>query len=683
MKSASLRTLFILLSVIFFLALSGCVVNVKPHWSIIPDQIVLTGQELILQLDNYVSDRDGNVIRFLLVEGPGEIKDRLYYCKLTDNLLEGLFSKTFRVRIRAVDNLGATSDVVFQLTVIKSSKVTRLPDVHVTVGQSIVMDLKEYLKLEGDLTVEKVSDVGTLADGVFSFKPNSPGTYQCVFLVRKQGLVLGYQLLNIFVYEHLLTLNVSEYNSGPAVEGALIQLFNHLGEKVGETYTSTEGKACFDIIPHRVVITKPGYATTTIYFAGPVFPIVLDTTLRKYKFSNLHSNITVDYELSDVTGHPLKRDSQGIYEVDYTTSTTVKVKANAHSDAFEINHMYLKLGSPPGAEFFASPRIYTPGPTMNAEIELSSFSGIVPLFIEAYDANDNRYTVVVPIKIIRSWNSLGNYYIVEKPGGFALKSFTIRQDVRYYSKSVGNEYRPLGAPQGMNLYVEVSWKKWEESVQFGTSAKPVAYKIYRSVDGLNFFPVATVPASLSTFRDGSPSLFPGKRVWYAVSSVYEFGESPRTVLGSVVPLPMVYISDVRPTDNATGVSCKPVFSWRFTGLEDYKEKITYYYDLWLYDTIVDKKYYEAFVGDKSIFTTTSETVTVPFDELVWKRPNGEVLSELAVGRPYEWGLELMAAEWKDVKNSSISISLNCDYNSKFGVYQIPPERYYLFVTGGK
>ncbi|ODN30809.1 hypothetical protein [Fervidobacterium thailandense] len=673
----------LILAIVFLtLLLPSCVVNLKPYWFTIPEQVTFTGQEFFLRLDSYVVDRDGTVSKFLLLEGPGEIRDRTYYCKFEEEALGALPIKTFRVRIRAVDNFGAISDTIFQVVVIKSSKVSRIPDLRITTGQDIKVDLKQYLKNEEGMSVEQITNVGILEDGIFSFTANSPGTYQCVFLIKRNGLILGFQLLNIFVYEHLLTLNVSEYNSGPSVEGACVLLFDNSGEKIDEAYTTAEGKVCFNKTPKRVVITKPGHATTVIDFAGPVFPIVLDTTLRRCKFSPTGGNISIDYEILNLSDQRMMPNSEGVYEVDYSSSPVIKVKASAYSETFEISHMYLKLGSTPGAEFFTSPRVYVQGSVLTAEVDLASFCGIVPLFIEAYDANDNRYTLVVPLRITRSWGSLGNYYTVEKPGDFAIKSFTIRQDVRYYSTTSGSLPSPLGAPPGTNLYVEVSWRKWEESTQFGKSPKPVAYRIYRSSDGQNFFPIGIVPSSTNLFRDSSPELFPGRRVWYAVSSVYDFGESPRTVLGSVVPLPMVNITGVQPADNATGVSVKPTFSWKFTGLEALRGKVTYYYDLWLYDTIVDRKYYEAYAGDKSIFTTKSETVSVRFEDFVWKRPSGETISELLVGHPYEWGLELIVAEWRDESNSSISISLNCDYNSKFGAYQIPPERYYLFVTGG-
>jgi len=83
--------------------------------------------------------------------------------------------------------------------------------------------------------------------------------------------------------------------------------------------------------------------------------------------------------------------------------------------------MYAKLGNPPGAEYLASPRLFAESNVLEGELDLTPFSGKVYLFIDAYDVNDNRYEVVVPLTVTKLTDLKVNPYVVEadQPAVFA------------------------------------------------------------------------------------------------------------------------------------------------------------------------------------------------------------------------------------------------------------------------
>lgn len=687
-KTGSLLSSVTSLSLTLLLVLtvaSSCVPSRRPVWSKVPDLVVFVGQSVVIKLQKYAFDPGGGELRFVMVAGPGCIEQDEYKITPSLSLLGDSLLKEFTVTIRAISDACGFSDTSFNLIVVKGAELTRSSDFHIRQSEVLRVDLTGLVQLETGMRFIKLSDVGRLSDNVFTYVGTRPVAEQIPILVQKNGLNVGLLVLNVYVHRAHLTVRVSEYRAGPAVAGARVEMFDARGIKLGEGETDENGKFETDLPVVRLRLTKSGYATTVVDLVGTFPPFEIETTLRKAKFSSIPSTPSVRFELRNENDEPLTPDGSGTYNLE---AGKVRIVVNAFPTGFDVSHVYVKQGSPPGAEFLTSPRIYAEGSTLDAWLDLSTFVGFTPLFVDVYDDNDNHTLTVLSLNVAPRRGYFANFYLPEPASPFAIASLTLRQDVRYYSvpgQPIGGEVKapePLGAPDGMNLYVELAWRPWEESAQTLQSGRPIGFRVYRSLDGTSFLPIATLPSSVTRYRDGSVQLATGHRVWYAVSSVYTFGESPKVVLGSVVPLPMVYLTDVRPADGATSVATRPSFSWRFSGLEMYEGLVTYHYDLWLYDTVLGRRYYEAHRGESSKFSTPHPNVIHTFDDFTWKRPNGETIVELTPGRPYEWGLELLVAEWKDEENNSVSLSVNCDYNAKLLELNLPPERYFLFITKG-
>ncbi len=680
----------LLLIAVITLTLNSCILfNPAPVWEDLPLQIIPLGQTLNIDVSQYVSDKNDQYISFTVISGVGEIIDTSYVYAPSPTELNDSSTKEIEVILRASDSRGAFTDKRLKIIIVRSPLISKIPDSYCTIGQELTIDISTYIELKFDEMLSMLSGPGLLNDKIYTFTSSATGTYTITLGVYNGSLLTALQQFNIYVFEHTFQINVSEHNSGSSIEGAQVAAYDRNGNLVETKPTDSSGKVYFDQQTYsKFILTKTGHAITTIELAGNTGPLSIDATLRPYVFTQPATNdITLQIELSDEDGKVLESTEDGTYSL--FDDQEITVAATAASIAFPISHMYLKVDSVPGAEYLSSPRYYEEGNHIQGQIQLSGFSGPTILYVDAYDNNDNRYLCVIPLFVQNSKQNASKPYIVEKDtdSKYSVRSCTVNMDTEYYSYSsylsTSNVTpTPLGAPKGMNLYVELYWKAWENSTQKKYTNPPSSYRIYRSFDGINYYHVSTVPPGLSIYRDSSSQLECGKRVWYAVSSVYSFGESPKTVLGSVVPLPMVYITAVNPCDNATNVSTAPTFSWHFTGLESYSSKVTYTYDLWLYDATVAEKLFYASKSGLTTFSTTEEHVTIDFPSYRWiQYGSSDYITALRPGHPYEWAPELLVGEWLDERNNSLSVAINCNYNSKYLAPTIPPEKYYLFVTG--
>lgn len=475
-----------------------------------------------------------------------------------------------------------------------------------------------------------------------------------------------------------IALYVSEYNSGPAVDGATVELLRD--GHVVDTKQTIDGKVRFDVKlysgPFLVKISKSGHAKTIIKILNIHSPLVLNTTLRRTKLLSSEQNqnemdLSFDIYTSKNKISKLLSDDNSIYNI--LGLSYIYISAKSTTSNFPVSFMYAKLGTPPGAEYLTSPRLFAESNILEGELDLRPFSGKLYLFIDAYDVNDNRYEVVVPLTVTKFTNLKINPYVVEanQPAVYA---YNLNTTIKYYSAQ--DSSMPNQSKSPTNLYVKLSWKRWSESSQRNKTDEPDGYVIYKSYDGKEYQKLTVVSSRQNTYYDTS-DIRPGSRVWYAISSKYGGMEGPKVFLGSVEPLPMVEITDVSPPDGATDVSLSPTFSWKISGVERYEGKIKYLYDIWIYDLTVNSGVFHYPLIDIPYFTSDSSIVTINMSSYVWKDlPDGK----LQPGKPYEWAPELIAVMWDDNENNSLSLSVNCDYNFRISPVVIAPEKYYLFVT---
>ncbi len=618
-----------------------------------------------------------------------------------------------------------------------------IPDQVVGKGQEIVLDLKSYVS-DPDNNLKSISlvttDKGLIENGVYKWTPTKEGEFTIKVAAED---VAGAKVEKEFKVKvnpsGTLVLYVTQFNSGPAVGDATVIVKDADGNVRGRGKTDASGKALVITMltseseELNVFISKETHARTTILGLKlkKDSTYELTTTLRKAKMAQTTTEQPIDIDVklyTDTTmATPINPAS--------VTSDTIYISVTATPTEFKegINIIYAKANGVPGASFFTNPRLYVGGSNvLKGSISVKEFEGEIPLIVDVYDHNDNKVEKIVWLNVVRTPATVTKPYLVERnttlnTTQYDLYAYTRNGAVEYYSKppveknkvkSI-NEFEPAASPNDKtNLWIEVRWLRKVSSSQ-KAAATPKAYRIYRSFDGINFKPIATVPETYINYRDASPELEIGKKTWYAVSAVYDGYEATKTVIGYITPLPMLQIEYIGPLDGATNVSRNPEFGWKFKGLEAYTPSaeeapttsLIYRWDIWLYDlTLNDLGYYSLGYnsGGKSyyyMFQTRETEVKFKFSDFFYGNVTNKVYGpywvDFALGAPYaydklqanktyEWGNELLAAQWiyngtalpdPEKKFKAIAFSVHTDNNAKIVSVPVETEIYHTFTTG--
>lgn len=616
-----------------------------------------------------------------------------------------------------------------------------IPDQVVGKGQELVLDLKSYVS-DPDNNLKSISLVttgkGSIENGVYKWTPTEEGEFSIKVAAED---MMGEKVEKEFKVKvnpsGTLVVYAAQFNSGPAVEGATVVVKDKDGNVRGQAKTDASGKASVITMltgeseELNIFISKESHARTTILGLKlkKDSTYELTTTLRKATMAQTTTEIPIDVDVE------LYTDATMATPIDpaSVTGNTIFVVVTATPTEFKegINIIYAKANGVPGTSFFTNPRLYASGANvLTGSISVREFEGEIPLIVDVYDHNDNKVEKIVWLNVVRTPATGIVPYLVERyttyyTTQYDLYAYTRNGAVEFYSKppveknkvkSIG-DFEPAASPNDKtNLWIEVRWLRKVYSSQKTTATTPKAYKIYRSFDGENFKPIATVPESYYYYRDASPELEIGKKTWYAVSAVYDGYEATKTVIGYITPLPMLQIEYIGPLDGATNVSRDPEFGWRFKGLEAYTPSdeetpttsLLYRWDIWLYDeTLNDFGYYSLGKAPSSyyMFATPETEVRFKFSDFYYgnvkDQVNGPYWLDFGAGAPYaydklqanktyEWGNELLAAQWAyngtaltdpEKKFKAIAYSVHTDNNAKIVSIAVETEIYHTFTTG--
>ena len=521
------------------------------------------------------------------------------------------------------------------------------------------------------------------------------------------------------------------YNTGPAVEGATVVIKN--GEDIlTEGTTNEKGEVTFNVrgFPEKidVEVKKQGHALSKIE-GLKVEDIVGDfkeVQLRTAKlFTDPESQTFPEVTLSffDLQGNEL--DTTNITE---NFTLRVDVETGNHPSA-----IYAKIGNVPGAGFLGERKLASDTKTATfTNIDVSIYYGEQPLYVVFYDYNDNRVEKIEYITINREVEEVeGNLFVPVSPvdlGYVGIVSYTRNQGVEFYNNdkllkivsdkfdfnganNLPQDFEPLknfgtgieAAPQGTNLWIEISWLDYDTLAYYGlvgpNVVRPDGYNVYRSFDGVNYRKIATVGSDY--YLDPSAQNEVGKEVWYAVSSYKGDEESELVVLGSVIPLDSFNVNLKSPADRETNVSRQPTFVWEPTKeLTSPESIVEYYYTMWIYDLVQSENYifpgilegstvymYDfATVGATEVSVTFKGNEGSPeYEDLSWflYLPSGIYEYEdnkLEPGKTYDWGVDYAYAVSYD--SDSVAYSIAIDYG--WGIDPLDgvmPEMHNEFTTG--
>lgn len=511
-----------------------------------------------------------------------------------------------------------------------------------------------------------------------------------------------------------LRVYVAQYNSGPAVEGATIIVRDHeTGEEVLQSTTDEEGKVVLNVseLPEKIDIEaeKSGYALSKIVgikvVSARTKPVEMQLRVAALNPDPSSQEYpTVQVELLDMNGEPLTEPATETFQVH------VAVESENH-----VSVIYCSLGKVPGSSFFGPRSIASDTNEATFTIFTTGWNGETELNIVVYDYNDNRVHVVEYVDITQGGEEPEYVFLPVPPallGYVNLVAYTRNDALEFYSaKNILNKRdqemakihsnsitKDLGtkltaAPEGSNLFVEVTWLDYDTLYYYGLlgplAEEPDGYNIYRSFDGVRYQKIGFVSSGYN-FYDSSPQLAPGKETWYAVSSVYGSYESEKVYLGSVVPLDSFRVNLIEPEDGETEVSRQPTFSWQPTKLLITPEStVDYYYTIAIYDAIQSDGNIMVPVYEKDgqlylqeWYAPDDRMIQAKFDDYQWYYL-GLGLSpydKLEAYKTYDWGVDYAIAISEDRDSQSFSISI--DYG--WGIDPIDvvlPEKHNEFTTG--
>lgn len=505
---------------------------------------------------------------------------------------------------------------------------------------------------------------------------------------------------------------VTDAKSGPAVDDAKVTV-NGLTANTDES-----GMATFtlniseDSTLLTIEATKMNHALTKVdglmLNVGETKKLYL--TLRKAELNpdpDTQELPEVEFKVYDYyTFEEINLDSS-VISGPIVVTVAATPKSNDH-----INIIYTSLGKTPGSSFMTGYRGYTSGATELAfAFNTFDYNGLTDLHITVYDYNDNQIEIVKYINILNNYDVVLNKF---SPADWAsygmgtnLDAYTRRMEIGFYS--TGNDieksnvklnslvknkqlekinkfntkfnrkigFNPEAAPKNSNLWVEVWWipvdafDPDQEYYQW-----PNGYNVYRSFDGLNWEKAGYVSQYTSNnflFRDYSPELEPGKEVHYAVTSVYDDGETDMHNLGSVTPLGMFDVELTSPGMLATNVAREPIFEFKPITYDHSLDDATFEYTLWIYDLIQSEQHIlPGYIGeDGAVYQQMYDVVgpyplSVNYSEQQWFLLNADGLyfydEPLQPNKTYSWAVDLAYAMTYDGISSALSISIDQGYS---------------------
>ncbi|PNR93134.1 MULTISPECIES: hypothetical protein [unclassified Petrotoga] len=520
------------------------------------------------------------------------------------------------------------------------------------------------------------------------------------------------------------------YNAGPAVEGANVVVKSG-NDVLAQGVTNEDGEVTLDVanFPEKVdvEIRKEGYALSKIEglkvtdFVNNIKEVQLREA-KLYPDPDTQTFPEVSLTFFDMNGAELD-----ITNITDNFTLRVDVESENHPSA-----VYAKIGNVPGASFFGG-REFAPDTSTATftNIDVSNFYGEVPLYVVFYDYNDNRVEKIEYLTINREVEEVEEELFVPFSwvdfGYVNLVSYTRNQGVEFYSKDnlletmaekfdstndeLSQDFNPMknfgksleAAPEGTNLWVEVSWVDYDSLYVWGLIGpnviRPDGYNIYRSFDGVHYTKIGV--AESGSFRDSSAQNAPNKEVWYAVSSFRGEEESELVELGSIVPLDSFNVDLKSPADREKDVSRQPTFVWEPTKeLTSPESEVEYYYTMWIYDLVQSENFILPGILEGTtvilydFMTLGAEEISVTFlgsegsseyDDLSWflYLPDGIYYYEddkLEPTKTYDWGVDYAYAVSYDVDSFAYSIAIDYGWGID-PVGGVMPEMHNEFTTG--
>ena len=374
---------------------------------------------------------------------------------------------------------------------------------------------------------------------------------------------------------------VVDQNIGAPVSGSTITVFQN-GQRVGAVTSDAQGQFTLSGLnagTYDLQARKPGMAGYDLY------GVVIGTqaqSVRLIQRPAFDTAVTTDGAKLRIT----RADGSAIAGATFTNNLDFRIVVTDDSNHVgPLRAIYAQLGRTPGSgavtsSTTASAYTYTPpqdqprtidtGPVTTSGNFTAGFGSAagetVYLEVVTVDYNYNYSHYVVPVRLINTAATAGNTVVA--PTQAAATAFTLKQEGSWTTPAQVPGTEPVldAAPNGSGIFVEVRWCYTNTS----TAARPFAFDIERSSDGMTFTKVGTVgggtPSATCSanqglrpysFRDNSPELSAGKTFTYRVkargANTVDSNATQTMPLGQFLP------RFIAPADETTGVSLTPTF----------------------------------------------------------------------------------------------------------------------------
>jgi len=249
----------------------------------------------------------------------------------------------------------------------------------------------------------------------------------------------------------------------------------------------------------------------------------------------------------------------------------------------DISIIYAALGKTPGAGYTTGTReaFYSTYTTGDTALDPANYGveGRTTFEVVVYDVNENRSHLIFPVVLPEPAAPPS----IQPPANLKALAVTLSKKLAFYNGTMivpsgSGEIEIQAAPEGGNLYVELTWDASPDDVVVGGSGVS-GYRIYRKLAGeADYTLVGTVAQGdlrydsdgddvpdMYLFRDLSPELQVGLEATYQVRA-YRGNTESAAVEASTTPLDIWDVRLLEPADDATDVSLEPTFRWEPTQL---------------------------------------------------------------------------------------------------------------------
>ena len=370
---------------------------------------------------------------------------------------------------------------------------------------------------------------------------------------------------------------LTSQNGGAAVPGSSVTLHGSSGAALGQGLTDSRGRFQLRVAPgsYTLDFSKAGYAASRVENfpvtaggqagtqAGTQPPL---NVIQRVAFDSSFKAIAPTIEVRALVGGgemSFPNDPARALSFKASEGLTLRYRATAGDPSLSPQLVYADIGleNTPGSAFFGARSISSNDPKNTTfdqtvsvkDAALRGVRGASYLNLVVYDTNYNRTNSYLPVRLS------DDQPLTAAPGSFlhpTARAVTLSQKIGFFSPPRPDaQVRPSAAPtEGSTLWVDLKLDYQ------GDKAALLGYRIFTSDDGATYRLLKTLPATATVARDSSPSLEPGRKVYYTIQA-YSSSAAVQSPVLSTTPLDAFHVTRLSPANRSRGVSLSPQLGW--------------------------------------------------------------------------------------------------------------------------